>query len=43
MTEGNKKTLKEICQDRDRFPLEIPDTYGENIKGKDYYTSEINI
>lgn len=41
MTEENKKTLKEICWDRDRFPLEILDTYGENIKGKDHYTSTI--
>jgi hypothetical protein len=36
MTEENKKTLKEICWDRDRFPLEIPDIYGEYLLSYDY-------
>ena len=39
MTKEDEKILKDICWDRDNYPLEIPDTYGENVKGKEHYTS----
>lgn len=34
----SEQEIRDLCQDRHKYPFEIPDTFGEGITGSKYYT-----
>ena len=36
----SQEQIKECCYDLGKLPYEIPDTYGEGVVGKEYYTDK---